>query len=55
MTAVTRRERVEQKERAILEAAADAFVESGYDGARMADIAKRAGVAEGTVYLYFKT
>ncbi len=55
MTAVTRRERVEQKERAILEAAAHAFVESGYDGARMADIAKRAGVAEGTVYLYFKT
>jgi TetR/AcrR family fatty acid metabolism transcriptional regulator len=29
------------------------FIEQGMEGARMADIARRAGVAEGTVYLYY--
>ncbi len=51
----TRRQKLEQKERAILDAAREAFLKHGYDGSRMADIAKRAGVAEGTLYLYFKT
>lgn len=49
----TRRQSVEQKERTIIRAAHDAFVAEGYEGARMAEIARRAGVAEGTVYLYF--
>jgi len=52
---LTRRQKVEERERAILSAAREAFRELGYDGARMSDIARRAGVAEGTIYLYYKT
>lgn len=51
----TRRQKVEQREAAILRAAQAIFIEHGYDGARMADIARRAGMAEGTIYIYFKT
>jgi len=51
----TRRDRVEEKERAILHAARAVFVEHGFERARMAEIAKRAGVAEGTIYIYYKT
>ena len=50
----TRRERLEEREDAIIAAAHDEFVEHGFDGARVAGIARRAGVAEGTLYLYFK-
>lgn len=39
---------------AILETAADLFGEFGYNAVRMEDIAVRAGVAKGTLYLYFK-
>jgi AcrR family transcriptional regulator len=51
----TRRERVEEKERAILSAARAVFVKHGFERARMAEIARRAGVAEGTIYIYYKT
>lgn len=51
----TRRGRVEEKERAILSAARTVFVKHGFERARMAEIAKKAGVAEGTIYLYYKT
>jgi TetR/AcrR family fatty acid metabolism transcriptional regulator len=47
----TRRERLED---AIIAAAHEEFVENGFDGAKVAGIARRAGVAEGTLYLYFK-
>jgi AcrR family transcriptional regulator len=50
----TRRQRVEAREEAIIAAARDAFLESGFEGAKVAGIARRAGVAEGTLYLYFK-
>ena len=50
----TRRERLEEREDTIIAAAHDEFVENGFDGAKMAGIARRAGVAEGTLYLYFK-
>lgn len=50
----TRRERLEEREEAIVAAAHDEFVENGFDGAKIAGIARRAGVAEGTLYLYFK-
>lgn len=50
----TRRERLEEREDAIVAAAHDEFVKNGFDGARIAGIARRAGVAEGTLYLYFK-
>jgi AcrR family transcriptional regulator len=51
----TRRARVEEKERAILAAARAVFVKHGFERARMAEIAKKAGVAEGTIYIYYKT
>ena len=50
----TRRQRVEQKEQAIIAAAREVFQEHGFDRAKIAEIAKLAGVAEGTVYLYFE-
>ena len=45
----TRRGRVEEKERAILAAARSVFVKHGFERARMAEIARRASVAEGTI------
>lgn len=39
---------------AILAAAIDVFAERGFFAAQVADVASRAGVAAGTVYLYFK-
>jgi AcrR family transcriptional regulator len=36
-----------------MEAALDLFAEHGLAGARLEDIAKRAGVSKGTIYLYF--
>jgi AcrR family transcriptional regulator len=38
----------------ILQAAREVFAEKGYAAARMSDIAKRADIAVGTIYLYFK-
>lgn len=38
----------------ILESALQVFAEKGFHRARISDVAKRAGVADGTVYLYFK-
>src|SRR2546426_11026716 len=37
----------------IVAAALDVFVEHGFAGARLEDVARRAGVTKGTVYLYF--
>ena len=39
----------------ILDAAAELFAERGFEGASIQDIAQKAGVGKGTVYLYFKT
>ncbi|MEM9285701.1 MAG: TetR/AcrR family transcriptional regulator [Pseudomonadota bacterium] len=50
----TKRERITEREDAIVDAAREAFLEGGLRGARMAEIAERAGVAEGTLYLYYK-
>ena len=41
------------KRERILRAAIDTFAESGYFNAKVSDIAKAAGVADGTIYLYF--
>lgn len=38
----------------ITEAAIEVFADKGFHQARISDIAKRAGVADGTIYLYFK-
>src|SRR5262247_3769729 len=42
------------KHEAILRAAARVFARSGYFNAKVSDVARTAGVADGTVYLYFK-
>ncbi len=39
----------------ILEAAVDMFGEKGYASTSTSEIAKRAGVAEGTIFRYYKT
>ncbi len=38
---------------AILDAALDEFSAKGFASARLEDVAKRAGIAKGTIYLYF--
>lgn len=47
--------RAGDKHQRILDAAIAVFAQSGYFQARVADIAERAGVADGTVYLYFQS
>jgi TetR/AcrR family transcriptional regulator, fatty acid metabolism regulator protein len=46
--------RTGKKHQVILEAAVKTFARSGYHRTRVADIAREAGVADGTVYIYFK-
>ncbi len=43
-----------EKRRAILHAAVKVFADRGYQGCRIADVAKEAGVAYGLVYHYFR-
>ena len=43
------------KREAILRAATSVFAHNGYFNSKVADIAREAGVADGTVYLYFKS
>jgi TetR/AcrR family transcriptional regulator len=43
----------EERPRQILDAAFETFAEHGLASARLDDIAKRAGVSKGTIYLYF--
>jgi AcrR family transcriptional regulator len=43
----------EERPRQILDAALEVFAERGLSQARLEDIAKRAGVSKGTIYLYF--
>ncbi len=50
----SQRERLEARESTILAAATAVFVDMGVDGTRMADIAAKADIAEGTLYLYYK-
>src|SRR5258708_12023517 len=43
-----------QRRTAILSAALDEFAARGFEAARLDDVARRAGVAKGTIYLYFR-
>lgn len=43
-----------EKRDAILTAALDEFAASGFAATRLDDVARRAGVAKGTIYLYFR-
>lgn len=49
------RQPVADKREAILRAATRVFARNGYFNSKVADIASAAGVADGTVYLYFKS
>ncbi|TDM10646.1 TetR/AcrR family transcriptional regulator [Macrococcus lamae] len=43
-----------EKRQLIINAAVEVIAEHGYHGAQVSRIAKQAGVADGTIYLYFK-
>jgi TetR/AcrR family fatty acid metabolism transcriptional regulator len=43
------------KPQQIIEAALRVFARNGYYNSRVSDIAREAGIASGTIYLYFKT
>ena len=52
--ASNRAERAAERRGAIIEAAMDEFSARGFAATRLDDVAKRAGVAKGTIYLHFK-
>ena len=49
-----RQQRSAARREAILAAALDEFSSRGFEAARLDDVARRAGVAKGTIYLYFR-
>ncbi len=49
------RRRKEARPEEILQAAIEAFASNGYERTRVDDVATRAGISKGTVYLYFKS
>jgi len=49
-----RAERAAERRAAIIDAALDEFIARGFTATRLDDVAKRAGVAKGTIYLHFK-
>jgi AcrR family transcriptional regulator len=50
----SRAERAAERRAAIVEAALEEFIARGFAATRLDDVAKRAGVAKGTIYLHFK-
>ena len=48
------RRRKEARPEELVAAALDVFVERGYEATTLADVARRAGVTKGTIYLYFE-
>src|SRR5438270_9301693 len=55
MTRRRRRSATSDKRTRIMDAAVKVFAERGFHTATVAEIAKAAGVADGTIYLYFKS
>ena len=53
-SAPARRARGADKREAILAAALEEFSGRGFEATRLDDVARRAGVAKGTIYLYFR-
>src|SRR5690242_20824181 len=51
---LNRAERAAERRQAIIEAAMEEFISRGFAATRLDDVAKRAGVAKGTIYLHFK-
>jgi AcrR family transcriptional regulator len=54
VTPGNRAERAAERREAIVQAALQEFIAHGFTATRLDDIAKRAGVAKGTIYLHFK-
>src|SRR5512144_2837871 len=52
--ASSRAARAAERRAAIVEAALEEFIARGFAATRLDDIARRAGVAKGTIYLHFK-
>jgi AcrR family transcriptional regulator len=50
----SRAERAAERRQAIIDAALDEFIARGFTATRLDDVARRAGVAKGTIYLHFK-
>src|ERR1035437_10527903 len=50
----SRAARAAERRQAIIEAALDEFIARGFAATRLDDVAKRAGVAKGTIYLHFR-
>jgi len=50
-----RQRRKDERPAEIIEAAMDLFADKGYAATKLDDVARRAGVAKGTLYLYFET
>lgn len=46
--------RAAERRQAIIDAAMDEFIARGFAAARLDDVARRAGVAKGTIYLHFQ-
>lgn len=55
MSARPRARRKAERPGEILEAAFEEFSEKGFVAARLEDVARRAGVTKGTIYVYFPT
>lgn len=55
LIAATETDKYNERQMRILEAAVDMFGEKGYASTSTSEIAKRAGVAEGTIFRYYKT
>ncbi|MEK4737410.1 MULTISPECIES: TetR/AcrR family transcriptional regulator [Bacillus] len=55
LVAATNTDKRNERQMRILEAAVDMFGENGYASTSTSEIAKRAGVAEGTIFRYYKT
>ncbi len=53
-TSSSRAERAADRRQAIIEAALEEFIARGFTATRLDDVARRAGVAKGTIYLHFK-
>jgi AcrR family transcriptional regulator len=50
----SRAARAAERRQAIIDAALDEFIARGFTATRLDDVARRAGVAKGTIYLHFK-
>src|SRR5258705_2057994 len=53
-TARPRAVRQAERRQAILDAALEEFAGRGFEATRLDDVARRAGIAKGTIYLYFR-